>query len=121
VVVCGVPSHLTTEHGKKELPFTVSVNVGEPAGTEVAVPTGGVIRAKLCEIEEMTGGGRLPGVVMVNGTVVDGPDALETETPAVPGNAVSVGKIEAVSCVEFTKFVTRAKPFQYTTDAFVKF
>ena len=93
----------TTEHGRSELPFTVSVNVGEPEGTEVAVPTAGF---KLCEIDVMLGGARLVvGVVIVKGMVFELPVAEETEIPAVPANAVSVGKIVAVSCVELTNVV----------------
>jgi hypothetical protein len=102
VVVCDAPSHLTMEHGTKELPFTVSVNVGEPAGTDVAVPTGGGIRAKLCEIELIPGAGRLPGVVSVKSTELDGawPEGLLTVigTGLVGnGDAVSAAEMEAVS------------------------
>ena len=86
LVVFGLLLNCTTEHGRRELPFTVSVNVGDPAATEV------------CEIEVMLGAGRLvAGVVMVKGMELEVPVALETETTAVPGNAVSVGRIVAVS------------------------
>jgi hypothetical protein len=79
-----VPFHCTTEQGTRELPFTVSVNVAEPEGTEVGVPTGLPITIKFCEVEAMMGGGILAGVVMVKGIVFDIPDIVETETPAVP-------------------------------------
>jgi hypothetical protein len=113
----------TTEQGTKELPLTVSVNVGEPAGTEVGVPTGGTKKNKLCEIELMLGEGRLVvGVVMVKDRLFDVPEAFDTETFALPGNATSWGKIEAVSWPEFTKAVgVRGEPFQFTTDPLSKF
>jgi hypothetical protein len=97
VVVLGLPFHWTTVHGTSELPVTVSVNAGDIAGTEVAVPTEGFKLNKLCEIEMMFGGGMVAGVVIVNGRVFDGPVGAETETPEVPGNAASDGRIAAVS------------------------
>ena len=99
------PFHRTTEHGTNELPVTVSVNAGEPAATEV------------CDSEVILGAGRLvAGVVMVNGNVFDVADEFETETPAGPGNAVSVAEIVATRRVELTKVVARGKPFQFTTE-----
>lgn len=82
-----IPSHRTTEQGTKELPVTVNVNVGDPAVVEV------------CDNEEMTGGGRLVGVVMVKYRGFDGadPDGLDTVIATVLGNAVSAAEIEAVS------------------------
>jgi hypothetical protein len=108
------------------MPVTLSVKAGDPAGMEVAVPTGGT---EVCEIEMMLGEGRLAGVVIVNGMVFDGPDGAETETPAVPENAASEGRIAAVSLVELTNVVARAEPFaepfaalaQFTTESLVKF
>ena len=44
--------------------------------------------------------------------------ALNTETWAVPENAVSVAGIAAVSWVELTTVVGRAEPFQYTVELF---
>ena len=58
---------------------------------------------------------------MVKGTVFDGPDAFDTETPAVPGNAASWGKIDAVSWPELLSVVARCEPFQFTTDELSKF
>jgi hypothetical protein len=114
-----LPLNCTAEHGRSELPFTVNVNVGEPDGTDVAVPMGGF---KLCEIEVTLAGARLVvGVVMVKGMVFELPVAEETETPAVPANAVSVGKIVAVSCVELTNVVCRIAPFQFTNAPLAKF
>ena len=95
VVASALEPNWTIEQGTKELPVTVSVNVGEPAGMEVGVPTGGT---EVCEIEVMIGSGRLvKGVVIVKGMVFDVPDGVETETPAVPENAMSDAKIDAVS------------------------
>ena len=105
-----LPSHRTTEHGTKELPITERVNVGEPAFTVV------------CDNEMMLGPGRFAaGVVVVNVTVFDVPDAFDTETRAIPGKAVSVAKIEAVSRAELPKVVARGNPFQFTTEPFAKF
>jgi hypothetical protein len=68
------------------------------------------------------GAGRLvPGVVIVNATVFEDPDAFDTETPAVPGNAASWGKIIAVSWPELLNVVARGELFQFTTDALSKF
>jgi hypothetical protein len=98
VVACGSLPNCTVEHGNNEEPFNVSVNVGEPAGTEVAVPTGGFMANKLCEIEAILGVGRfVAGVVMVKDIEFDVPVGVETDTAAVPDFAVSVGKIVAVS------------------------
>jgi hypothetical protein len=120
-----LPAHCITEHGTKELPFTVSVNVGEPAGMVVGVPTWRFGGIAVCKIEVMTGGGRLPGVVRVKSTELDGagPDGLVTETGTVfgIGNAVSADEIEAVSCVALPKVVVRGEPFQFTVEPFTKF
>ena len=88
----------------------ISVNVLEPVDMVIV------------DAVVMLGAGRLvPGVVIVNATVFDGPDAFDTETPAVPGNAASWGKIEAVSCPELVNAVVRGEPFQFTTEALSKF
>lgn len=88
IVALSLPSHRTTEHGAKELPFTVNVNVGEPAVTAV------------CDKEVMLGRGRpVGGVVRVKGSKLDGadPDGFVTITGTVPGNAASAGEIAAES------------------------
>jgi hypothetical protein len=99
-------------HGRK-VPSINSVNVLEldPAGT---VSDDAVV---------MLGDGRLvTGVVMVNVTVFEGPEAFETETLAGPGNAASWNRIKAVSWPELTNVVARGEPFQFTTeDALSKF
>jgi hypothetical protein len=101
-------THCATVHGRK-VPSTISVNVLEPAAMVIV------------DAVAIVGAGRLvPGVVIVNATVFDGPDAFDTETPAVPGNAASWGKIEAVSWLELPN-VARGEPFQLTTDEPSKF
>ena len=114
VVALGLPFHCTAEQGTNEPPVTTSVNVGVPAGTEVVGS------------DAIVGAGRLVarviGVVMVKDREFEGPVAVETETDAVPGDAVSVGRIAAVTCVELTNVVTRGIPFQFTVVApFTKF
>jgi len=90
VVGLALPFHCTTEQGTKEVPgtlsVTTSVNVAEPAAMLIG------------DSELMAGEGRFAiGVVIVKGRLFDGPEAFDTETFAVPGNAASWGKIEAVS------------------------
>jgi hypothetical protein len=46
---------------------------------------------------------------------------LDTETDAVPLEAISVAGMLAVSCVELTKVVARAELFQSTTEPLTKF
>ena len=82
--------HFTTEQGTKELPVTVSTNPAEPAAAEV------------CDSEEITGGGRLAGVVRVKGMELDGagPAGLLTVIKMTLlgfGEAVSAEVIAAVS------------------------
>jgi hypothetical protein len=91
------------------MPVTLNVNEAEPTATAV------------CDSEMMVGERRLvAGAVMVKGKVFDVPGGVETETPATPGNAASVAKIAAVSCVEPT-VVARAELFQLTIEPFTKF
>jgi len=59
---------------------------------------------------------------MVKVREFEGPVAVETETDAVPRDAVSVGRIKAVICVVLANVVTRGEPFQFTVVApFTKF
>ena len=112
VVAFWLPSHFTTEQGTKLLPVTVSVNVGEPAVVLVD------------DSEILPGEGRVArgeGVVIVMASVLDVPEAFDTETPAGPGNAASWGKIEAVSWPELMNAVARCEPFQFTFDPLSKF
>jgi hypothetical protein len=115
VVGLALPFHCTTEQGTKELPGTVSVT------TSVNVGNGKPALTLVGDSELMAGEGRLvTGVVIVKGKLFDGPDAFDTETPTVPGNAASWAKIEAVSWPELMNVVTRGEPFQFTTDELSK-
>jgi hypothetical protein len=103
-------THCATVHGRK-VPSTISVNV---CGFE--------LETVIDDAVAILGAGRLvPGVVIVNVTLFEGPEAFDTETPADPGNAASWGKIEAVSWPELLNVVARGEPFQFTTDALSKF
>ena len=105
----GVTHHCATVHGRT-LPSIFIANVGEPFGMVI------------CNGAVMLGGARFAaGVVMVKSAVFDGPVAFDTVTFAVPGNAESCGKIEAVSWPELTNAVARREPFQFTTDELLKF
>ena len=111
-----LPFHCTTEQGPKELPGALSVTAS------VNVENGKVVAIVVGDSELIAGEGRLAtGVVIVNATVFEGPEAFDTETPAVPGNAASWGKIEAVSWPELPNVVVRGEPFQFTTDELSKF
>jgi hypothetical protein len=84
-------THCATEHGTKlvvALLVMVSTNAALPARALVGdnVP------------DPRTGGGRFAvGVEIVNCNVFDVPAELDTETAAVPFEAVSEGRIVAVS------------------------
>ena len=47
-------------------------------------------------------------------------DGLLTVTDGVPGMAISVARMAAVSCVELTKFVVLAWPLKFTTEPLTK-
>jgi hypothetical protein len=89
-------THCTTEHGRK-LGFalvTVNVSAELPAAAEV------------CESEVIVGAvSPAVGVESVKGKDPEVPIELITVTAAVPGNAVWVAGIEAVSFVALTKVV----------------
>jgi hypothetical protein len=92
VVVRAVPFHLTTDPEMKLVPLTVSVKAEPPAVAElglrlVVVGTGlsGTLIVKLCALEVPP-----PGV------------GLKTVTLAVPAEAMSEARIEAVSWVALT-------------------
>jgi hypothetical protein len=105
-------THCTTEHGRK-LGFalvTVNVSAGLPAAAEV------------CDSELIVGAASpVVGVESVKGRDPEAPSEFVTVTAAVPGNAVWVAGIEAVSCVALTKVVGCAVPFQFTVASLVKF
>jgi hypothetical protein len=89
---------------------TVNVSAGLPTATEV------------CDSELTEGAASaVAGVERVSGNELDAPIEFFTVTPTVPGNAVSVAGIEAVSCVALAKVVVCAVPFQFTTASLVKF
>jgi len=105
----GLPFHCATVQGDKLFPFKVSAIAG-PVCASVAAAVG--------EIELMTGVGRvvpLGKAFTENGSEFEVIVELETVIETVPGNAVSAGKIAAVSCVGLTYVVGRGVPFQFTT------
>lgn len=102
-------THSATVQGRM-LPSIFIDSVGEPLGMVI------------CRGAVILGGTRfVPGVVMVNNTLFDIPDAFDTEMFAVPGKAVSWGKIEVVSWPELPNVVARGEPFQFTTEVLSKF
>jgi hypothetical protein len=110
-------THCTTEHGTKlvlGLLVTVSVNPALPARTVVG-------ESGDDEPNPRVGVGRfVVGVEMVNCSEFDVPAELDTETVAVAFEAVSEGKIAAVSWVELITVVVRRDPFQFTAESLVK-
>jgi hypothetical protein len=58
---------------------------------------------------------------IVNGTELESTPAFETVIEAVPADAMSAAVMLAVSCVALTNVVTRAEPFQFTTEPLTKF
>lgn len=89
VVTFLLSTHCATEHGRILPPVTVNVSAEAPTAAEVCERVGvpGVPSA---------------AVTMVNGRPLEVPGkdvaaSLKTETVAVPGNAVSVAEIKAVS------------------------
>jgi hypothetical protein len=94
------------------MPDPVTVNV------MAALPAPAVV----CDSEVSTGVVRaVLEVVSVTGDEGDVPTEFVTVTPAVPGNAAAVAGIAAVNCVELTKVVGSAAPFQFTMESLVKF
>lgn len=121
VVTLLLVTHCTTEHGTKLVVFfgsvllvMVSVTPALPARAVVGESGDG-------EPDPRAGGERfVVGVEMVNCSEFDVPAALDTETFAVALEAVSIGKIVAVSWVELATVVARDDPFQFTTESLVK-
>jgi hypothetical protein len=108
-VVRLLPFHSTPEHGTKPLPITVRKNPDELAAALFGMS------------ELMMGTGREAGAVIVKVEAAEVVVELETVTAAVPGKAVSVAEIVAVSCVGLTNVVGRGDPFQFTTSPVTKF
>jgi hypothetical protein len=101
VVVSAVPFHLTVEVETKLLPFTVSVNCGDPARHELG-------------LREVVVG---TGLLTVNVAAFDcGPFEFLTVTCAVPPVATFVAGTIAVSCVDETNVVVRFEPFHLTAE-----
>lgn len=121
-------THFTTEQGRKLPPVLLPVTVKVTAG----LPTKAVGVAGGCTSEIMACGPTrfAVGEVIVNGSVFDDPAELDAETPAVPEEAVSVGRIVAVRYgggfgtadvgAGWTNDVGRGDPFQFTTESLVK-
>jgi hypothetical protein len=111
VVVRAVPLKFTTEVEMKFVPITTSVNPDEPA----AIVLG--------DNDVIVGAGFVAAVT-VNVAAADVPPPgarFVTVTEGVPTVATSIGRIVAVSCVEFTNVVTAASPLNVTRDPFTKF
>jgi hypothetical protein len=111
VVVSPEPFHLTAELATKLVPFTVRVNWALPAVVELGL------------IEVVVGIG-FNTVNVCGFDVPPGPPppaGVTTVTWAVPLAATSAAGTTAVSCVEETKVVARAEPFQFTFDVEMKF
>jgi antibiotic biosynthesis monooxygenase (ABM) superfamily enzyme len=110
VVVRAEPFQFTFDVEMKFVPFTVRVNWALPAVVELGL------------IEVVVGA----GLSIVNVCAFDvppGPEPLggfTTVTCAVPLVATSAAGTTAVSCVEETKVVVRAEPFQFTFDVEMK-
>lgn len=91
VLTLPLSTHCAAEHGRMLLPVTVNVIAGLATAADD------------CESVGMPGAeSAVVGVNMVNGKPFEVPGeelegSLNTETVAVPGNAVSAGEIEAVS------------------------
>jgi hypothetical protein len=111
MVVRLLPFHCTPEHGTKPPPLTVRRNPDEPTVALFGMS------------ELMTGRGSEAGAVRVKfeaPEVVVELDTVTAAVPRVPGKAVSVAKIVAVSCVGLTNVVGRGNPFQFTTSPSTK-
>jgi hypothetical protein len=114
IVVRLLPFHWTTEHGTKLLPITVRKNA----------PVGGCVvpAAALFGMSEVMNGtgSELGAIIMEKVRELEVVVELDTVIAAVPGKAVSVAEIVAVSRVGLTKVVGRGDPFQFTTSPVTK-
>jgi hypothetical protein len=108
VVVRSLPFHCTTEPLMKFVPVAVSVKPPLPA------------TRWLGEIDVSVGA----GLSIVNVCALDAPPpgaGLKTVTSALPGVAMSLAVICAVSCVLLPNVVALLLPFQRTTEEALKF
>jgi hypothetical protein len=109
VVVSAPEPQFTVEQGSKFVPVTSSVNAELPTGALEGL------------IWVIAGAGKDVGCARVNCKELDaGTVALEAVTFTVPGNAVSVTEMTAVSTVPLTKVVGRGEPFQFTANPLTK-
>jgi hypothetical protein len=103
LVAIGDPFHSTFHPLTKPEPLTVSVKAAPPAMAEPGLSPA------------ITGGAGL----MVNVAAFDKPPpGLSTVTLALPGEAISLAGMAALSWVALTKVVVTAAPFHSTTDPF---
>jgi hypothetical protein len=100
--------HCTLEQGRKLPPVTLRGKATVPA----VAPVG--------DMEVITAAGSDEAEI-VKGAGAELTPELDTVIEAVPAEAISDEEIMAVSCVELTKVVLRAEPFQSTTDVFAPF
>jgi hypothetical protein len=101
-VVSDVPFHFTVEPETKFVPVTLKVNCAPPAVAQVGLS------------ELMVG-----TALIVNVCALDVPPpglGFTTVMDAVPAVATRDADTVAVSCVEETKLVARAAPFQFTVE-----
>jgi hypothetical protein len=98
VVTLLLSTHWTTVQGRN-VPWASVITRGVNGILSAGLPAAaefGAIELRM-GVGSDAGGVRVAGDTIVNGKVLDVPAELDTETVAVPGNAVSVGKIAAVS------------------------
>jgi hypothetical protein len=103
------PFQRTTEFKTKPVPFTMSVKAGPPAPARFGL------------IVVIAGTGF--ALVIVNVTAFEVPPTgagFDTVTDAVPGDAISLAGIVAVSNVVLVEVVVRSAPFQRTTEPDMK-
>lgn len=70
--------------------------------------------------ELIDGTGNDEGAVIVKVRELELAAALDTNTVAVPREAVSAYVMAALSCIALTNVVGRGEPFQFTTESLVK-
>ena len=90
------------------LPLTVSRKAPPPAAAFAGVS------------ELIDGTGNDEGAVIVKVRELELAAALDTNTVAVPREAVSAYVMAALSCIALTNVVGRGEPFQFTTESLVK-
>jgi hypothetical protein len=117
-VVRPEPANWTIEEAVKPEPVSVRVNPALPSRTDVG------LSKVIAGTGFGGGGGGALEAAIVNASELEAPppgEGLETETFAVPAEAISEEPIEAVRAAEETKDVVRAAPFQSTVAPLTKF